>query len=317
MDIILDDQSDDRYVLFPIKSEAIWKLYKKHVDSFWRAEEIDLSKDSNDWFSLSEHERDFTLRILAFFAASDGIVSENLAMRFYNDVKLPEARSFYAFQIMMEHIHSETYSILIDTFGGKKKTELFKATENYPCIKQKAEWAKKYISGNQPFEERLVAFACVEGIFFSGAFCAIFWLKKRGLMQGLTLSNEFISRDEALHTEFAVLLHSLLLKKCSSSKILDIVKDAVKIEQEFICESLPCRLIGMNSKMMATYIEFVADYLLTMLGCEKHYKVSNPFSFMEMISLDGKTNFFERRVSEYALANTDYSKDVFNMTADF
>ncbi len=317
MDPILDDESDDRFVLFPIKSEAIWELYKKHVDSFWRAEEIDLSKDANNWLSLSNDERYFILHILAFFAGSDGIVSENLAMRFYNDVKLPEARCFYGFQIAMENIHSETYSILIDTFAGKEKQKLFKGIQNFPAIAKKADWAKKYIESDQPFHTRLIAFCVVEGLFFSGSFCAIFWLKKRGLMNGLTLSNEFISRDESLHTQFAVLLHSNLVNKCPVNTIIDIVTEAVVIEKEFICESLPCRLIGMNSKLMSQYIEFVADYLLGMLGCAKQYNVSNPFDFMEMISLEGKTNFFERTVSEYALANTEVSENVFDLTTDF
>ncbi len=317
MDPILDDESDDRFVLFPIKSEAIWELYKKHVDSFWRAEEIDLSKDANNWLSLSNDERYFILHILAFFAGSDGIVSENLAMRFYNDVKLPEARCFYGFQIAMENIHSETYSILIDTFAGKEKQKLFKGIQNFPAIAKKADWAKKYIESDQPFHTRLIAFCVVEGLFFSGSFCAIFWLKKRGLMNGLTLSNEFISRDESLHTQFAVLLHSNLVNKCPVNTIIDIVTEAVVIEKEFICESLPCRLIGMNSKLMSQYIEFVADYLLGMLGCSKQYNVSNPFDFMEMISLEGKTNFFERTVSEYALANTEVSENVFDLTTDF
>jgi ribonucleotide reductase beta subunit family protein with ferritin-like domain len=317
MDPILDDETDDRFVLFPIKSEAIWELYKKHVDSFWRAEEVDLSKDANDWLSLSDDERYFILHILAFFAGSDGIVSENLAMRFYNDVKLPEARCFYGFQIAMENIHSETYSILIDTFAGKEKQKLFKGIQNFPAIAKKAQWAKKYIESDQPFHTRLIAFCVVEGLFFSGSFCAIFWLKKRGLMNGLTLSNEFISRDESLHTQFAVLLHSNLVKKCPLNTIIDIVTEAVAIEKEFICESLPCRLIGMNSKLMSQYIEFVADYLLGMLGCSKQYNVSNPFDFMEMISLEGKTNFFERTVSEYALANTEVNENVFDLTTDF
>jgi ribonucleoside-diphosphate reductase beta chain len=317
MDPILNDETDDRFVLFPIKNEAIWLLYKAHVNSFWRAEEIDLSKDANDWLSLSNDERYFILHILAFFAGSDGIVSENLAMRFYNDVKLPEARCFYGFQIAMENIHSETYSVLIDTFAGKEKQKLFKGIQNFPAIAKKAEWAKKYIESNQPFQTRLIAFCIVEGLFFSGSFCAIFWLKKRGLMNGLTLSNEFISRDESLHTQFAVLLHSNLVKKCPPSTILEIVEEAVQIEKQFICESLPCRLIGMNSKLMSQYIEYVADYLLGMLGCQKRYNVTNPFDFMEMISLEGKTNFFERTVSEYALANTEVNDSVFDLNTDF
>jgi len=317
MDPILHDDTDDRFVLFPIKNNAIWELYKKHVDSFWRAEEIDLSKDANDWRSLSDDERYFILHILAFFAGSDGIVSENLGVRFFNDVKLPEARCFYGFQIAMENIHSETYSILIDTFAGKDKQKLFKGIQTFPAIAKKAEWTKKYLESMQPFHVRLIAFCVVEGLFFSGGFCSIFWLKKRGKMNGLTSSNEFIARDESLHTQFAVLLHSNLVKKCPSSTILQIIKEAVEIEKEFICESLPCRLIGMNSKLMSQYIEFVADYLLVLLGCDKYYNVLNPFEFMEMISLEGKTNFFERTVSEYALANTEVSEKVFDFTTDF
>ena len=320
MDPILhEDASHSRHVLFPIQNNEVWELYKKAVSSFWRAEEIDLSQDHRDFSSLSADERHFVLHVLAFFAASDGIVLENLAVRFLSDVVLPEARCFYSFQCFMENIHSETYSLLIDTFARdkKEKDKLFNAVSHFPAIRRKAEWAKKYITSNQPFHTRLIAFAVVEGIFFSGSFCALFWLKKRGLMQGLTCSNEFISRDEALHTEFAVLLHSNLVEKCPEEKIHKIVFESVLIEKEFICESLPCRLIGMNSRLMSDYIEYVADYLLLQLGCSKLYNTANPFDFMIAISLDGKTNFFERRVTEYALSNTEITDDLFELKADF
>jgi ribonucleotide reductase beta subunit family protein with ferritin-like domain len=319
MDPLLHDTTDERFVLFPIKNDQVWSLYKKSVDSFWRAEEVDLSKDLNDWKSLSNDERYFILHILAFFAGSDGIVAENLAERFMRDVKLPEARCFYGFQIAMENIHSETYSLLIDTFASspQEKRQLFKAISTYPAIAQKADWCKKYIESNKHFCERLIAFICVEGIFFSGSFCAIFWLKKRGKLPGLTFSNEFISRDEALHMEFGVLLHSLLREKCHPAIIANIVKEAVDIEKEFITESLPCKLIGMNSKLMIQYIEYVADYILGLLHCPKLYNSPNPFDFMEMISIESKTNFFEKRVSEYALANIEKNESVFDLNSDF
>jgi len=257
---------------------------------------------------------------LAFFAGSDGIVLENLGSRFMKDVQISEARAFYGFQIAMENIHSETYSILIDTYIKNKieKDSLFNAIENYPCIKKKADWAQKWINDNRSgFATRLIAFACVEGIFFSGAFCSIYWLKKRGLMPGLTFSNELISRDEALHTEFAVLLYSKLNNKLKKSKVYEIIKDAVEIETEFICDALPCRLIGMNSSLMTQYIQFVADRLCVQLGYDKIYNVTNSFDFMELISLEGKTNFFERRVGEYGLANKTKSEDIFEFTDDF
>lgn len=320
MDPILNDNEEyNRYVLFPIQNDSIWALYKKSLDSFWRAEEVDLSTDLRDYAKLSPDESYFLLHVLAFFAASDGIVNYNLCQRFMNDVALPEAKCFYGFQIMIENIHSEMYSLLIDTYVQSKeeKMKLFNAVDNFPAIRKKANWGEKYIESDQPFSTRLVAFACVEGIFFSGSFCAIFWLKKRGLMPGLTLSNEFISRDEALHTEFAVLLHSQLVKKCEKDKIKEIVASAVEIEKEFIVESLPCRLLGMNSKLMSEYIEFVADYLLVQFDCPKQYNTKNPFDFMEHISLDGKTNFFERRVSEYSLANTTKSGNIFDFNLDF
>jgi ribonucleoside-diphosphate reductase subunit M2 len=311
---------DNRYVMFPIQYEDIWQMYKKQVDSFWRAEELDLTKDLAHWNGLNSDEQYFISMILAFFAASDGIVLENLAMRFMNDVQISEARAFYGFQIAMENIHSHTYSLLIETYirNKEEKQRLFNAIENYPCIKKKADWAKKWIHDNRStFATRLVAFACVEGIFFSGAFCSIFWLKKRGLMPGLTFSNELISRDEALHCEFAVLLYSKLLKKINKTRIYEIIKEAVEIETEFICEALPCRLIGMNSELMTQYIKFVADRLCVQLGYEKIYNVSNPFDFMELISLENKGNFFERKVSDYALANKSNAEEAFDFVEDF
>jgi ribonucleoside-diphosphate reductase subunit M2 len=311
---------DNRFVMFPIQNQDIWKMYKKQVDCFWRAEEIDLSKDLTHWDGLNEDEKKFISMILAFFAASDGIVLENLAQRFMSDVQVSEARAFYGFQIAMENIHSETYSLLIETYikDKEEKNKLFNAIVNYPCIKKKSDWAQKWIHDNRSsFATRLVAFACVEGIFFSGAFCSIFWLKKRGLMPGLTFSNELISRDEALHCEFAVLLYSKLLKKMDKSRIHEIIKEAVEIETEFICEALPCKLIGMNSQMMTQYIQFVADRLCVQLGYKKIYNVLNPFDWMELISLEGKTNFFEKRVGDYALANKTQSKEAFDFTDDF
>jgi ribonucleoside-diphosphate reductase subunit M2 len=311
---------DNRFVMFPIKYDDIWQMYKKQVDCFWRAEEIDLSKDYSHWESLSHDEKYFVSMILAFFAASDGIVLENLASRFMNDVQVSEARAFYGFQIAMENIHGETYSLLIETYikDKEEKYKLFNAIDNFPCIKKKSDWAQKWIHDNRSsFATRLVAFACVEGIFFSGAFCSIYWLKKRGLMPGLTFSNELISRDEALHCEFAILLYSKLLKKIDKSRIHEIIKEAVEIETEFICNALPCRLIGMNSSMMSQYIQFVADRLSVQLGYKKIYDVTNPFDFMELISLEGKTNFFERRLGDYALANKSNATDAFELTEDF
>jgi len=311
---------DNRFVMFPIKHNDIWEMYKKQIDCFWRAEEIDLSKDLTNWESLNGDERHFISMILAFFAASDGIVLENLATRFMSEVQISEARAFYGFQIAMENIHNETYSLLIETYikDKEEKNRLFNAIENFPCIKKKSDWAQKWIHDNRSsFATRLVAFACVEGIFFSGAFCSIYWLKKRGLMPGLTFSNELISRDEALHCEFAILLYSKLLKKMDKSRIHELIKEAVEIETEFICEALPCRLIGMNSEMMTQYIKFVADRLCVQLGYKKIYNISNPFDWMEMISLEGKTNFFEKRNDSYALANKTVSDDVFILSDDF
>ena len=309
-------ENENRYVMFPIVDADIWKMYKKQMDCFWRTEEIDLSKDIKHWTTLNDNEQHFIKHILAFFAASDGIVLENLGQRFMNEVQIAEARAAYGFQIMMENIHSETYSLLIDTLvkEEREKTKLFEAINNFPCIKKKADWAIKWINDKRSsFATRLIAFACVEGIFFSGAFCSIYWLKKRGLMPGLTFSNELISRDEGMHTDFAVLLFSKLEKKPKRAKIIEIVKDAVSIEKEFICEALPCKLIGMNSKLMSQYIEFVADRLLVQLGYNKHYKSSNPFDFMEMISLEGKTNFFEKRVGDYSLSSGNKTEEAFSM----
>jgi len=311
---------DNRFVMFPIKYQDVWEMYKKQIDCFWRAEEIDLSKDLVHWDSLNQDEKNFISMILAFFAASDGIVLENLASRFMNEVQVSEARAFYGFQIAMENIHSHTYSLLIETYIKEKeeKHRLFNAIENFPCIKKKSDWAQKWIHDNRSsFATRLVAFACIEGIFFSGAFCSIYWLKNRGLMPGLTFSNELISRDEALHCEFAVLLYSKLVKKVDKARIHEIVKEAVEIETEFICEALPCRLIGMNSEMMTQYIQFVADRLCVQLGYKKIYNVSNCFDWMELISLEGKTNMFERKISEYSLANKTQTNDAFEFTEDF
>jgi ribonucleotide reductase beta subunit family protein with ferritin-like domain len=316
--LLEEDQS--RFVLFPIKDAEVWSMYKKQVDCFWRAEEVDLTKDTAHWNALQDDERYFISMILAFFAASDGIVMENLAQRFMSEVQLAEARAFYGFQIAMENIHSQMYSILIDTYikDTTEKHRLFNAIQNFPCIKKKADWALKWIGDKRStFQTRLVAFACVEGIFFSGAFCSIYWMKKRGLMPGLTFSNELISRDEALHTEFAVLLYTKMVKKIQRHRVYEIVRDAVEIEKDFIAEALPCRLIGMNAKLMCQYIEFVADRLVVQLGYDKIYNATNPFDFMEMISLAGKTNFFERRVGEYALAEKKVADTVFEFNAEF
>ena len=312
----------ENYCLFPIEYNDIWNMYCKSVECFWRAEEIDLSKDINDWEKLSPDEKWFIKMILGFFASSDGIVNENLGVRFFNEVKPQEAKCFYGFQIAMENIHSQTYSILIDTYIKDKneKELLFNAVNMFPCIRKKADWGLKWITNEEDnFATRLIAFAIVEGLFFSGAFCSIYWLKKRGLLQGLTYSNELISRDEALHTEFAILLYSKINNKLSKEKINEIFEEAVSIEKEFILESLPVKLIGMNSKLMSEYIEYVADRLLVQLGYDKIYKTKNPFDFMELISLEGKTNFFERRVSEYALANKETKMDekAFEMNAIF
>ena len=316
----LFQEDDNRFVMFPVSDQIIWKMYKKQIDCFWRPEEIDTSKDLTYWEKLSQNEQYFIKMILAFFAASDGIVLENLGVRFMTEVQLPEARAFYGFQIAMENIHSETYSILIDSYikDNSEKTKLFQAINNFPCIEKKAKWALKWIQDKKSnFATRLIAFACVEGIFFSGAFCSIYWLKKRGLMPGLTFSNELISRDEALHTEFAIYLYSRLEKKLYKKKIQEIIEDAVAIEKEFINEALPCRLIGMNSALMSQYIEFVADRLAIQLGIDAIYKSVNPFDFMEMISLEQKTNFFESRVSEYSLAEKSGKDEAFDDAIEF
>lgn len=312
-----------RFVIFPIQHHDIWEWYKKSEASFWTAEEIDLHQDLTDWNTkLNDDERYFIKHILAFFAASDGIVNENLAENFVNEVQYSEAKFFYGFQIMMENIHSETYSLLIDTYvkDDKEKDLLFNAIDNFPAIKMKADWALKWID-SPSFAERLIAFAAVEGIFFSGAFCSIFWMKKRGLMPGLTFSNELISRDEGVHCDFAVHLHNHhLVNKVPKKRIRAIIVDALNIEREFITESLPVSLIGMNSKLMTQYLEFVADRLLIELNCEKEYNIGNPFDFMDMISLQGKTNFFEKRVSEYQKAgvtNKDKESNKISFDADF
>ena len=298
-------ENKNRFVIFPIKHQDIWEFYKSMEASFWTAEEIDLSQDLNDWNNKLNHdEKYFIKHILAFFAASDGIVNENLAENFVNEVQYAEAKFFYGFQIMMENIHSETYSLLIDTYvkDEAEKADLFNALEVFPAIKKKADWAIKWIDSDS-FAERLIAFAAVEGIFFSGAFCAIFWLKKRGLMPGLTFSNELISRDEGVHCDFAVHLHQHhLINKVPKDRIRTIIIDALNIEREFITESLPVSLIGMNAGLMTQYLEFVTDRLLVELGCERVYNTPNPFDFMDMISLQGKTNFFEKKVAEYQKA---------------
>lgn len=314
-------ENKDRFVLFPIKHSRIWEMYKKAEASFWTAEEIDLSFDLNDWeHKLSDNERYFVKHVLAFFAASDGIVNENLAVNFMSEVQYPEARCFYGFQIMMENIHSEAYSLLIDTYikNPVEKDYLFHAIETVPCVTKKAEWALRWITQGS-FAERLVAFAAVEGIFFSGSFCSIFWLKKRGLMPGLSFTNELISRDEGLHCDFACLLYSELVKKLPVESVQAIISSAVAIEREFVREALPVRLIGMNADLMCQYIEFVADRLLIALGAPKLFQVANPFDFMDLISLPGKTNFFERRVSDYQKSGVMASREecVFTTVEEF
>jgi len=316
-------ENKNRFVIFPIKHHDIWEFYKSMEASFWTAEEIDLSQDLNDWNNkLNDDERYFVKHILAFFAASDGIVNENLAENFVNEVQYAEAKFFYGFQIMMENIHSETYSLLIDTYvkDEDEKDQLFNALEVFPAIKKKADWALQWIESDS-FAERLIAFAAVEGIFFSGAFCSIYWLKKRGLMPGLTFSNELISRDEGVHCDFAVHLHNHhLVNKVPKERIRGIIVDALNIEREFITESLPVSLIGMNAVLMTQYLEFVADRLLVELGCEREYNTTNPFDFMDMISLQGKTNFFEKKVAEYqksGVMNTDGDAQKISFDADF
>ena len=309
---LLLKENPNRYVLFPIKYDKIWDLYKKQQKCYWQAEEMKLNEDMNDWnLKLNDDEKYFIKNVLAFFAGSDGIVLENLGTRFLTEVQIPEARCFYGFQLMMENIHSETYSLLIDTFIQDKveKKRLFNAIEEIDCIKKKANWAIKWINDkDSTFALRLIAFAVVEGIFFSGSFCSIFWLKERGLMPGLTFSNELIARDEGMHTDFACLLYSMLSNKLSQKVIFNIIQEAVDIEKSFITESLPCNLIGMNSSLMTEYIEFVADRLLQQLGYNKLYNAKNPFPFMEMISIDSKVNFFEKRNEAYRKAEVGQSE---------
>jgi Ribonucleotide reductase, beta subunit len=317
---ILLKENKDRFVILPINYPAIWEQYKRHEASFWTAEEIDLSSDLKDWNNMNDGERHFISHVLAFFAASDGIVNENLAVNFMSEVQIPEARCFYGFQIMMENIHSETYALLIDTYISDpvEKNRLFHAIDTIPAVTKKAEWALRWIN-NGTFAQRLVAFAAVEGIFFSGSFCSIFWLKKRGLMPGLTFSNELISRDEGLHCEFACLLYSMLNGKLDEKEVHEIIRDAVEIEKEFITDALPAALIGMNSELMKQYIEFVADRWISELGCKKIYNATNPFDFMEMISLQGKTNFFEKRVGDYQKSGVIGGKETntFSLDEDF
>lgn len=314
-------ENKDRFVLFPIKYDEIWKMYKQAEASFWTAEEIDLSADLADWERMTDNERHFIKHVLAFFAASDGIVNENLVVNFMQEVQIPEARCFYGFQVAIENIHAETYSLLIDTYikDNQEKDHLFNAIETIPCVKKKADWALRWIEDAPSFAHRLIAFAAVEGIFFSGSFCSIFWLKKRGLMPGLSFSNELISRDEGLHCDFACLLYSMLENKLPEEEVKAIITEAVLSEQEFVTDALPVSLIGMNADLMSQYIEFVADRLLVALGQEKVYGVKNPFPFMEMISLQGKTNFFEKRVAEYQKAGVMAEKDkqAFSLDEDF
>ena len=316
-------EEENRYVIFPIKHDDFWKMYKRAEANFWTSEELDLSKDHSDWEKLTSDEQYYIKHILAFFAASDGIVNENLVERFCQEVKILEAKFFYGFQIAMENIHSETYSLLIDTYikEPQEKNRLFNAIDTIPSIKKKADWALKWINDkNSPFSHRILGFAAVEGIFFSGAFCSIFWLKKRGLMPGLCHSNELISRDEGLHTEFAVLMYKNLANKPDQKIIYEIIKEAVEIEKEFITESFSCELLGMNNKLMIQYIECIADRLLLMFGLEKVYHSENPFDWMELIAVQGKTNFFEKRVGEYANKanpNMDQEKNEIGFDDDF
>tara|TARA_B100001094_G_scaffold31675_1_gene26297 strand:+ start:1069 stop:2034 length:966 start_codon:yes stop_codon:yes gene_type:complete len=316
----LTSPEEKRYVLFPIRYPKIWNAQKKQQACFWQAEELDLSKDKEDWLKLNDNEKHFIKNVLAFFAGSDGIVLENLLQNFTKDVTIMEAQVFYTFQAMMENIHAETYSLLIDTYikDEQEKHKLFNAIDTIPSVAKKAEWAKKWINSDSSFAIRLIAFAAVEGIFFSGSFCSIFWLKRRGLMPGLTFSNELISRDEGMHTDFAVLLYSMIQNKPEYSTIKQMIVEAVEIEKEFIIDSIPCNLIGMNQKLMSQYIEFVADRLVQQLGYEPIYQTKNPFDFMELMSLNGKTNFFERRVSDYSLVQKqDEEEDEFALDADF
>ena len=311
---------ENRYVMFPIVHHDVWSLYKKAIDLFWKVEDIDLSKDLSDWEALNVDEKHFIKMVLAFFSSSDGIIIENLSSRFSIEVQSAEVRAFYAFQNFMESVHSEMYSQLIDTYvhDSEEKTKLFEATVNYPCIKKKADWGKKWISDHRSsFSTRLIAFAIIEGIFFSSSFAAIFWIKQRNILPGLCLSNEYISRDESLHVDHAVLLYSKLKRRVNKKKFQDIMKEAVDIEIDFICNAIPCRLIGMNSDMMTEYIKFVADRLCVQLGYDKIYHSINPFAFMELISVETKTNFFEHRVSEYALADKTKDDNIFDFNCAF
>ena len=314
-------ENPGRFVLFPIEHDEIWKMYKTAEASFWTTEEVDLEQDMKDWENLTDNERHFIKYVLAFFAASDGIVNENLVLNFMREVQIPEARCFYGFQVAIENIHAETYSLLIDTYikDATEKDFLFNAIDNLECVQKKAHWAMKWIDEAPTFAHRLIAFAAVEGIFFSGSFCSIFWLKKRGLMPGLSFSNELISRDEGLHCDFACLLYSMLENKLDKKELEGIITDAVAFEKEFVTDALPVSLIGMNAELMSEYIECVADRLLVSLGNDKVYGTANPFPWMEMISLQGKTNFFEKRVGDYAKAGvmSDRSEQVFSLDEDF
>lgn len=315
-------ENPDRFVLFPIKYSTIWEWYKKSVASFWTAEEVDLTQDLHDWeHKLTDNDRNFIKHVLAFFAASDGIVNENLVLNFMREVQIPEARCFYGFQIAIENIHSEMYSLLIDTYikDPKEKDYLFHALKNLDCVSKKGNWALRWIDNAPTFAHRLIAFAAVEGIFFSGSFCAIYWVKKRGLMPGLTFSNELISRDEGMHCDFACLLYSMMQNKLPQAEIHAIITEAVEFEKEFVTDALPVSLIGMNAEMMSQYIEFVADRLLVSLGCDKVYQATNPFPWMDMISIQGKTNFFEKRVGDYQKAGVMSKREeqVFSTEADF
>ena len=319
-DELLLEKSDNRFVLFPIKYNDIYEEYKKAESSFWTSNEIDLSKDLNDWEKLNENEKYFIKNIIGFFAGSDGIIMENLAQRFLNDIEIPEIRAFYSYQIFNENVHSETYSLLIDTYikDNNEKIKIFNSIENIPCVAKKAKWAYKWIENKDVnFATRLIAFAIVEGIFFSGSFCAIYWLKKRGMMPGLTFSNELISKDEGTHCYFACLLYSYIKNKLKSEIVYEIIEEAVEIEKEFITDSIPCNLIGMNADLMKQYIEFVSDRLLIQLGYEKKWNSENPFDFMEMISLRPKANFFELRVGEYAKSSISENNDNFEINNDF
>lgn len=314
-------ENPKRFVLFPIEHDVVWKMYKQAEASFWTTEEIDLAQDLTDWETLNDDEKHFIKYVLAFFAASDGIVNENLVLNFMREVQIPEARCFYGFQVAIENIHAETYSLLIDTYikDAKEKDFLFNAIDTLDCVKKKADWALRWIDEAPSFAHRLIAFAAVEGIFFSGSFCSIFWLKKRGLMPGLSFSNELISRDEGLHCDFACLLYSMLENRLDKKEVEGIITEAVEFEKEFVTDALPVSLIGMNAELMQQYIEFVADRLLVSLGNEKVYNTENPFPWMELISLQGKTNFFEKRVGDYQKSGvmTDRDKQIFSLDEDF